>query len=208
MYLVDNPGRVITTEVVASLVGKAWPLSLTPVNIMACFKKSGTFPLNPGEVTDRHLAPSKGLYKPKSESPDKSPSATTDCGSLPSTGVSCVASSTTSMSSRRFTTEQQKLYQIRYSEGYDLPDPDYKAWLEIYHPTTPSSSAADSLITHISCGSLEDTKSDASSDPLSEVLKIPRPTARTKRKRKPGLNSKATTLTDDDSTYYSNMSTH
>lgn len=57
-YLATNPGRVITTEVIASILGKAWPLSFTPLNIMV-----GAFPLNPGEVTDRHLALSKGVYK-------------------------------------------------------------------------------------------------------------------------------------------------
>ena len=40
-YLTANPGRVITTDVIASLVGKAWSLAFTPVNIMAGFKKSG-----------------------------------------------------------------------------------------------------------------------------------------------------------------------
>ena len=61
-YLSTNPGRVITTDGVAGILGKAWPLSFTPVNIMAGFRKSGAFALNPGEVTDRHLAPSKGVY--------------------------------------------------------------------------------------------------------------------------------------------------
>ena len=55
-YLSTNPGRVITTKGIAGILGKAWPLSFTPVNIMAGFRKSGTFPLNPGEVTDRHLS--------------------------------------------------------------------------------------------------------------------------------------------------------
>lgn len=36
-YLSDNPGRVITTEAIASLLAVAWPLSVTPVNIMAGF---------------------------------------------------------------------------------------------------------------------------------------------------------------------------
>ena len=35
MYNQENSGRVITTEVIAKLVAAAWPLSITPVNIMA-----------------------------------------------------------------------------------------------------------------------------------------------------------------------------
>ena len=54
-----NPGRVVTTNDITSLIAKAWPLSLTPVNIMSGFKKCGISPLNPGAITDRQLAPSK-----------------------------------------------------------------------------------------------------------------------------------------------------
>ena len=37
-------------------MAKAWPNAFTAVNIMASFKKTGVYPLNPGEVTDRQLA--------------------------------------------------------------------------------------------------------------------------------------------------------
>ena len=57
-YLADNPGRVVTSDVIASLVGKTWTQAMTTVNIMSGFKKCGIFPLNPGEVTDRQMAPS------------------------------------------------------------------------------------------------------------------------------------------------------
>ena len=203
--MATNPGRVITTEVIASIIEKAWPLSFTPVNVMVGFKKSGTFPLNPGEVTDRHLAPSKGLYKQQcTNMSDESPGTSACSVSSPSTDVSCVTASSpassiiSSTSTRTFTPEQHTLYQTRYSEGFDLPDPDYKAWLAIYHPETLLSSAADSLVTHVSDGSPELATPDVNSDALSEVLSLPEPTACTKRKRKPGLNSKAITLTDDD----------
>ena len=51
-YLAANPGRVITTDIIAALVGEAWPLSVTPLNIMSGFKKCGIYPINPGEVKD------------------------------------------------------------------------------------------------------------------------------------------------------------
>ena len=56
--IAESPHRVITTEQIARLVGIAWPQALTPLNIMSGFKKCGIYPLNPGEVTDRQLAPS------------------------------------------------------------------------------------------------------------------------------------------------------
>ena len=47
-------------------------------------------------------------------------------------------------------------------------------------------------MTHVSGGD------DSSLDALSEVLSLPEPNACTRRKRRPGLNSKAITLTDDE----------
>ena len=102
-YLAANPGRVITTEIIASILGKAWPVSFTPVNIMAGFRKSGAFPLNPGEVTDRHLAPSKGVYvkEPSPQLPTGSTSANVT--------TSPPASSDSSLRSpRSFTSDQQR----------------------------------------------------------------------------------------------------
>ena len=58
-YLAANPGRVITSDKLASLIADAWPLSLTLLNIMSGFKKTGIYPINPGEVIDRQLAPLK-----------------------------------------------------------------------------------------------------------------------------------------------------
>ena len=54
MYLAKHPGELLLW---ASLVGEAWPLSFTSVNVLSGFKKCGIFPLNPREVTDRQLAP-------------------------------------------------------------------------------------------------------------------------------------------------------
>ena len=51
-YLFKHSGRVVTTDVLVSLVAEAWPDAFTVMNIMAGFKKTGVYPLNPGEVTD------------------------------------------------------------------------------------------------------------------------------------------------------------
>ena len=60
---------MITSEAIASLVGDTWPQSVTPINILSGFKKSGISPLNPSEVSDRMLAPAKGLKSNNSKSP-------------------------------------------------------------------------------------------------------------------------------------------
>ena len=87
-----------------------------------------------------------------------------------------------------FTSDQHQLYQIRYTEGLDLPDPDYDAWLAIYHPETLSSSAANSLVTHVSGGLLDKKTVDNSSDALSEVLSKQK--KKDKRERKHSVPAK------------------
>ena len=67
-YLAAHPGRVITSDKLASLVAEAWPLSLSPLNIMSGFKKTGIYPINPSKVTDRQIAPSKPFQQPPTES--------------------------------------------------------------------------------------------------------------------------------------------
>ena len=110
-YLAKHPGRVITPDVIACLVAEAWPLSFTPLNILSGFRKCGIHPLNPGEVSDRQLAPFKAVQPLESNS-----------DSL-------------------FTPEQESLYKRRYEEGYDLDlqDPAYVAWMKINHPEVVTS---------------------------------------------------------------------
>ena len=72
-YMVKFPGRVITEEILASLVGDAFAQSHTPLNILSGFKKSGIYPFNPGEVTDWQSAPSRALTKPTPQAPTFSP---------------------------------------------------------------------------------------------------------------------------------------
>lgn len=59
-----NSGRVNISESIANLVGEAWVHSITPINNLSSFNKSGIFPLNPSEVSDRMLAPSIVSYPP------------------------------------------------------------------------------------------------------------------------------------------------
>ena len=62
---------MITTDIIASLIRSAWPSSHTPVSIMSGFKKSGVYPLNPGAIDDRELAPSKAFQCPNKTTTDK-----------------------------------------------------------------------------------------------------------------------------------------
>jgi len=54
----ENPGCVIWSENLASLMAHAWPQRVTPVTIMSGFRKCSIHPLNPGVIDDRQTAPS------------------------------------------------------------------------------------------------------------------------------------------------------
>uniref|UniRef100_A0A1X7TXI8 HTH CENPB-type domain-containing protein n=1 Tax=Amphimedon queenslandica TaxID=400682 RepID=A0A1X7TXI8_AMPQE len=74
-FLHSNPGIKIRSENLASLLSLAWPKALTPMNVMKGFKQCGIFPLNPGVISDRLLAPSK-VFSPE-------PSEISDCDKTP-----------------------------------------------------------------------------------------------------------------------------
>ena len=164
-------------------VGVAWSNSMTPVNIMSGFRKAGAYPRNPGVIDDRQVAPSFGV-RPLSKSP-----ASLSSGSRKSSPPSHDSSKSAVSSATSFTPVEEKLYQRRYEEGYDLPDSQYAKWLAINHPQEGKSCC--SLVTHVS-------ENSSASQALSEVLKLPEPTA-PKRKRKPGFNTGKSVLITNDS---------
>ena len=54
----SSEGCVPTTEDIPKIVAEAWPKSVTPVNLMSGFRKTGIHPLNPGCIHGRVTAPS------------------------------------------------------------------------------------------------------------------------------------------------------
>ena len=151
-YMSQHPGRVVTADKLAYLVAEAWPHSFTSVNIMSGLKKTGVYPLNPGEVSDCQLAPSKAVC-PQPQS--------------------CSTTSDSPPGSPLFSSEQVALYEKRYEEKYDiLDDPSYVAWLKIYHPDHKISPSPSS---YISSGK------KSSKDALSEILVLPEPKPTTTR---------------------------
>jgi len=182
-YLAKNPGVVITTDKLAALVAEAWPNAFSVVNIMSGFKKTGVYPLNPGEVNDHQLAPSKALLCPKTGNVDS-------------------AKTTPTPGSPLFSPEQEALYQKRFDENYDISDPSYVAWLKINHPeaelSVASSVGTSSSSGQHHLGSVNSAKNTDSSDILSEVLVLPEPKEKPASKRKPALTKKTLCLTEDD----------
>ena len=59
--------------------------------------------------------------------------------SCPDLQINDTESSHGSDYSSLFTAEQERLYECRFKEGYDLEDPGYEVWLRINHPAETSS---------------------------------------------------------------------
>ena len=142
---------------------------------MSGFKKCGIFPINPSEITDRQIAPSKAV-RYKTGAADDVPT------------------------SPLFSPEKEDLYKKRYEEGYNVDDPDYIAWLKINHPMSVSSiySGSSSSSVIVSTGFQSPSSRKSSAGVLADVLVLPHPTAGARKKRKPALNSKAVCITEDE----------
>ena len=193
-YLMGRPGQVITTAAIASLIHDAWYNSFTPLNILSGFKKCGIHPLNPGEVSDRQLAPSKAVHVAYTSQPEclSKPETTTGNEGHESVATNSLHGSTSTVcssdsSSKLFTLEQHKLFQRRFEEGFDLEDAEYFAWLKFYHPEIGSPPASGS----------DKSKSENSSlaDAVKDLLVLPKPK---KSRSKQALNSKTICITDPE----------
>ena len=100
------------------------------MNIQSGFKNSGICPLNPKEINDQQMAPSKALHVTEKH--------------LHSEESSCLPHSDSSASASAV---QAAMLQRRYEEGHNLFDPEYISWLSQNHPesVTPESSYARSV---------------------------------------------------------------
>lgn len=191
-HILDNPGRVVTTDVIASLLAAAWPQSLTPLNIMVGFKKCGVYPLNPGEVTDRQIAP-LNLFPPEKNVASTSETKSTGPESKHE-GDKAVLSSPLPSSDR------YSIFKMRYEEGYDIYDDEYVAWLQKHHPdSVPKLGATSSKVVSSSLGSSSKSpeystgsksvcsthcgSSTTPSSMLSEILSVPKPKTQTKKEK-------------------------
>ena len=195
----QNPGRVITTDVLASVVGQAYPTAFSPVNIFSGFKKTGIYPFNPSAVDDRELVPSTALLK------KATPTSAATLSEQP-----LLEDESNDGQPMLFSPEKEKRFARQFEEGYDiLDDMEYVAWVRINYPEhcfsvgSSSSVSASSHANHVS--PVTNTSSNPNSedhpsenDVLSDILVLPKPKEKSGRKRKAGINQKTVCLTDDD----------
>ena len=179
-YLGQHPGRVITADVLAALVAEAYQYSHTALNIMSGFRKTGTHPLNPGEVSDRQLAPSKIFQQPKSSDVSFTPEQIA-----------------------LFQTRYEEGYDLEdptYSQWLKLNHPVAGATDTVSQVSSASKSSPSSVTTSkVSVASSTAGQSVKSSEEvLDELLVLPQvvKSAPGKQKRAPAINDRAKCITD------------
>ena len=138
---------------------------------MSGFRKCRIYPLNPGQIDDRQLAPSKVFSKSAEELEKPSAKSATI----------------------QFTEKEETLYQKRFEEGYDVPDPKYEAWVSLNHP---ASCTSRSDVSPVANPKSLPSSTTTSSDVLSDLLSLPLP-QRSSKKKKASVNSKAVCITDE-----------
>jgi len=151
---------------------------------MSGFRKCGIHPLNPGEVSDRQLAPSRAvIYTSQSEA------------------VKPVAGEPSSLSdSGLFTPEQRMIFERRFQEGYDIKDPEYISWLRINHPEISSPPCSDATASRQSSSlpSSQETGTTPDVEVASELLVLPKPQKSKSTRGRKAINSKCVCVTEDE----------
>ena len=82
----SSEGRVPTSEDILIILSEAWSKSMTPVNLMSGFRKSGIHPLNPSYIYDQVFAPSIATC-PSEQSESPVPSLTEGSATMAEDGA-------------------------------------------------------------------------------------------------------------------------
>ena len=169
-----------------------------PSKYLSGSKKCSIYPLNPGEISDWQLAPSKVFTH----------------------------SEWFKFSKSQFTPEEHKLFQTHFEEGFDLEDPEWlrihhpevcsssvstgstdevtsvgsSVSVSHHSPSVVSKCAPGSVcsLTTVSTSSPQASGSSQipESDSLNEILVLPKP--KPTRKKREGVNSSTVVITNDE----------
>ena len=194
-YMAKNPGRVVTEDVLAALVGEAFVQSHTPLNILGGFKKTGIYPFNPGEVSDRQLAPSMALKKPTPQVPTFSPEQTAQFEVHYKEGYN--VQDTTYLAWKSIYHPSPGSLSSASTTVSSSPESSASACAASSTAIAAMSTAPSVTSTVSSSASVVTTRSlPSSEDILNELLVLPQaPPSKTGRRRK-AINDKAKDVTD------------
>ena len=185
-YMSSHPGKKVTIYNFSELFSQAWYQAMIPRTVMSGFRATGVYPFNrraisiPGveESTGTptaKLAYQQGIKYLPFHSPHhvKLSQVLQSSEELRSSGQ---PQSQQTFKKMNFTEEENRLFEKRYEEGYDLPDTRYHAWL---HQRKTSVTADDISPPTDDCHHSHNVPSvvkEKSKEPLwSEFLTIPSP---------------------------------
>ena len=121
---------------------------MTPKVISAGFKRDGICPFNLNVIdycvstsSEESAIPTDATSSQPAAASSEESMVLTDATSSQHPAVSsedilAPADAITSQLPANFSLEQEQLFQKRFEEKYDLPDPAYQQWLTINHPAT------------------------------------------------------------------------
>ena len=123
-YITASPGHLITRYQFSQLFARAWFKGMTMHNIIEGFRVTGVYPF------DRHVVVPRKLER-------ASLAERTGLKFIPLCSPSRKQPDNTSAMVPRFSPEEIARFQVRFEEGYDLPDERYWQWVRMYHPESP-----------------------------------------------------------------------
>ena len=125
LYMINNPGKVVTRFSFMSLFSRAWLKAMHPSNIISGFRSTGVYPF------DRTAIRVPGL-----EEENKDTDSLAISSGLAYIPLYSPAPQRHSVEKKdQFTEADLRKFQERYENQYDLMhDPLYNKWLSIHHP--------------------------------------------------------------------------
>jgi len=121
-FVQRNPGKVITKYDFSPLLHEAWNDTMIPTVIASGFRRSGIYPFNPKALD---YGPSKSHEKTNP----------TSQVSIANSSQAMATSSTDIVDPEpSFTADEEKRFQRRYENSYDIPEPRYLLWLKGRYP--------------------------------------------------------------------------
>ena len=124
-FIEKNPGKSVTKYKFSMLLNTAWGKAMSLSIISSGFRRSGIYPFNPDAI-DYGMATDTDVEVNHNNEEESELCLSEQCDHEEQTLVD--------LSEQQFTHEQEELFNKRYDEKYDVPDPIYLKWLKINHP--------------------------------------------------------------------------
>ena len=143
-YMTTTGGKMVTKNTFSRVFARAWSSAMTVGNVAASFRRTGIFPFDRTAIRlpedPRRVTATPSRHQTIEFVPLLTPRAPVIANSRRKSDVTCksVAPALARiLDLTTFTEEEEKLFEKRYENGYDLADDRYSAWIRANHSTKP-----------------------------------------------------------------------